>query len=357
MIPLYKPHMPELPEILSILNSGSLSYGKYGHQFERSLSNFIGVENIMVTNSYNMALLVAFSALGIGYGDEILLSPMTCIASTQPLLSAGLKIKWADIDPKTGTLSPESVRKRITTNTKAIIHNHYCGYLGYIDEINEIGHEYGIPVIDDGFEAFGSEYKGRIIGNVGADVTIFSFNAVRIPNTIDGGALIFKDKSLYEKSILLRDCGIDRSIFRDEMGEISPQCDIGMVGHSATMSDVNAYIGTQQMLQMPKILRRQRKNAASWDNEFKLNYPELTPIGRESINPNYWVYGFFSKDKKETILDFRRKGFYASSVHLNNDRYSVFGAYEKLIGVEEFSSKYIALPSGWWLDHKDVSNG
>ena len=84
-----------------------------------------------------------------------------------------INIKWADIDPTTGTLDPGSVEKKISSKTKAIIHNHFCGYPGYIDEINELGRRYGIPVIDDGIEAFGSEYKRQKIGNCGTDITIF----------------------------------------------------------------------------------------------------------------------------------------------------------------------------------------
>ena len=99
----------------------------------------------------------------------------------------------------TGTLDPESVKQKITSKTKVIFHNHFCGYPGYIDEINSVGQDYGIPVVDDAIEAFGSEYKGKKIGNTGTDVTIFSFQAVRLPTTIDGGAIIFKDKTLYEK--------------------------------------------------------------------------------------------------------------------------------------------------------------
>jgi perosamine synthetase len=350
MIPLFKPHMPELPELLPILNSGALAFGKYGHEFEKNLSNFIYTENLLVTNSFNMAILIALSALEIGYGDEVILSPMACLASTQPLISAGLKVKWADIDPNTGTLSPESVRKSITKNTKAIIHNHYCGFIGYIDEINEIGREFGIAVIDDSIEAFGGEYKGKRIGNTGADITVFSFNAVRIPNTIDGGAVVFKDRSLYEKSILLRDCGIDRSRFRDDIGEINPLCDITMIGHSATMSDVNAYIGIQQMKEIPKILMKQRENAKNWDSYLSENFPGITPLKHSNTNPNFWVYGLLSERKRETILQFRELGYYASGIHLNNNCYSIFGDKTELVGVSEFNRKFIALPSGWWME-------
>lgn len=350
MIPLFKPHMPDLPHLGSILNSGALAYGKYGRGFEKKLSNFIGTENLIVTNSYNMAILVALSTLGIGIGDEVLLSPMACLASIQPLLSVGIKVRWADVDPKTGTLSPDSVRERITSRTKCIIHNHYCGYIGFIDEINEIGCNLGIPVIDDCIEAFGGEYKGRKIGNTGTDVTIISFNAVRIPNTIDGGAVIFKDKSLYNKSILLRDCGIDRSRFRDDIGEINQQCDITLVGHSATMSDVNAYIGIQQMKEITYIIEKQRQNAREWDVYLEGNFKDLSPIKIKGTNPNYWVYGLLSEKKRETILTFRELGYYASGVHLNNNCYSIFGDKSELIGVNEFYNKFLALPCGWWVD-------
>lgn len=256
---LFKPFMPELPELDEILHSGALAYGKYSKQFEEKLKEYFDTPYLIVTNSFNTAISVAVTSMGLSSGDEVIASPMACLASTQPYLSSGLKIKWCDVDSKTGTLSPDALRKVITNKTKAIIHNHFCGYPGHIDEINEIGSEFDIPVIDDGIECFGSEYKGKKIGNVGTDVTVFSLTAVRIPNTIDGGIVIFKSKELYEKSLRIRDCGIDRTIFRDDIGEISPKCDITEIGYSATMSNVNGYIGMVQMRYVDELLDMQRK--------------------------------------------------------------------------------------------------
>ena len=217
MVPLYKPYMPKLPEMDAILHSGALAYGNYTKMFEKKLCDYFGVTYLLVTTSFHLSISVALTAMGLKNGDDIIASPMACLASAQPYLSYGLNVIWADVDPKTGTLDPESVEKRITKNTKAIIHNHFCGYPGYIDEINGIGRKHGIPVIDDGIECFGSEYRGKKIGNCGADVTIFSLTAVRFCNCIDGGALIFKDKNLYEKSLLLRDCGIDYHFARESV--------------------------------------------------------------------------------------------------------------------------------------------
>ena len=347
MISLYKPYMPaELPELDRILHSGALAYGKWGREFESKLKSFIGVDNLLTTNSFAMAIQIALTVLDLKPGDEVISSPMSCLASNQPLNTFGLKVKWADVDPKTGTLSPENVRASISPNTKLIYHNHFCGYVGYVDEINTIGNEYGIPVIDDCVEAFGSKYKGKVVGNLGTDITIFSFQTVRLPNTIDGGAIVFKDKALYKKALLARDFGIRRNIFRDEHGEISPLCDITTPGYGGTMSDINSYVGCLQMENLPVLLEHQKNNALKWDEE--LDFSKLN--SRSDIEPNYWVYGILTDNKVEDMLEFRKRGFYASGVHLPNTYYSVFREQGELTGVTEFYTKFLAIPCGWWFD-------
>lgn len=338
----------ELPELDAILHSGALSYGKWGHLFEEKLSLFLGVNYLLTTNSYASAIQIALAALDLQQGDEVITSPMSCLASNMPLLTFGLKVVWADIDPTTGTLSPDSVREKISSRTRLIFHNHFCGYVGYVDEINAIGREYGIPVIDDCVEAFGSKYKGNYTGNLGTDISIYSFQTVRLPNTIDGGAVVFKDKELYNKALLMRDFGIRRQIFRDDIGEISSACDIYMKGYGVTMSEMNSYIGCCAMKDISILLKKQRRNAAIWN--FKLD--GVKTLQRSEIEPNYWVYGLFSENKTDNILCFRKKGFYASCVHIPNSYYSVFGDMHILRGVMEFYNKYMAIPSGWWVSLK-----
>lgn len=349
MIPLFKPYMPKLPDIKKILYSGALAYGEYTIEFEKKLKRYFNTEYLIVTNTFANAISVTLTATGIKSGDEIISSPMACLASTQPYLSSGIHIRWADIDPFRGTLLPESVERQITNKTKAIVHNHYCGYPGYVDEINAIGRKHGILVIDDGIECFGSEYKNNKIGCCDTDITIFSLTAVRIPNCIDGGIIIFKDKNTYEKSLLIRDCGIERVKFRDKLGEINPECDINMIGYSATMSNVNGYIGIQQMEHVDELLVEQRKQADKW-NKFFSEQNKYIPISCETIIPNYWVYGVLTDNKEDEIKKFRKLGYYASSVHMRNDNYSIFEKQDtELKGVYEFCERFIALPCGWWM--------
>tara|TARA_Y100001954_G_C15785937_1_gene592485 strand:+ start:637 stop:1716 length:1080 start_codon:yes stop_codon:yes gene_type:complete len=352
MIPIFKPYMPENIQngINEILYSGSLSYGKYGKLFEERLTSFIGCDNLLTVSSYNQAILIVLSTLGLLPGDEVIASPVSCLASNQPFVTRGLKVIWADINPQTGSLCVDDVRSKISVNTKAIFHNHFCGFLGDVNSINDLGKEFGIPVIDDCVEAFGSEYNNLKSGNFGTDISIFSFHTVRLPNTIDGGALVFKNVDLFEKAKKIRDHGIDRSNFRDDLNEINPKCDVTSEGYGALMSEFNSYIGFLQMEQLDKLIKIQRKNALAWSKKIKKYDGNKPLILSENTNPNFWVYGILSKNKIKTIKEFRKLGYYATGVHVNNNIYSVFKNKINLKGVDDFMSKFVALPSGWWFN-------
>ena len=355
MIPIFKPYMPNdiLPELENILYSGQLAYGKYGKLFESELAKFIGNPHVISVSSYNQAMLLALSILNLKPGDEVIASPVSCLASNQPFVIKALKVVWADVDPNTGSLCVADVEKKITTKTKAIFHNHFCGYLGDTEAINQLAKEHGLWVVDDCIEAFGSEYNTKKTGNLGADLTVFSFQTVRLPNTVEGAAISFSSKALYEKAILMRDYGIDRKNFRTEKGEINPDCDITLEGYGATLSEINSYIGLKQMDYLPDLLEIQKKNALDWENrlqKFHTVKPLKLTLGTQ---PNYWVYGVLCGNKEKSIQDFRSQGLYATGVHINNNLYSVFNNFENLLGVNDFMSQFLALPCGWWVNQRN----
>lgn len=351
MIPLFKPYMPDqLPELENILQSGNLSYGKWGKAFEAKLAGFIGKPYVLTANSYNAAFLVAITTLGLQNGDSVIASPMSCLASNQPFATMGIQIIWADIDPVTGTLDPDDVRKKILPGTKAIVLNHFCGYAGDISAIGSIARENGLYLIEDAIEAFGTRIGNHYVGNTGADVTVFSFQTVRLPNTIDGGGLSFRDEVLYTQAEIVRDYGINRSRFRDSMGEINPECDISLPGYGALLPEPNSYIGCMQMDRVPALLQQQSNNAEKYKSEFLglqgINILKLLP----GSTANYWVFGLLTENKKQVMADLRSKGLYASGVHLNNNEYSVFGRQPLLPGVKEFAESFVAIPCGWWIN-------
>lgn len=352
MIPLFKPYMPKnTGEISEILYSGKLAYGEWGRLFEQRLRDYLGTPNVLALNSHASAINVAFTTLGINHGDEVVMSPMCCLQSTQPLLALGLKIIWADIDPSTGTLCPDSVRRKITSKTKVVFHNHHLGYVGYVSEIQQLAKEKGLLVIDDCIDGIGGMYDGLRVGNTGSDATVMSFSAVRLPNAIDGGAVSFGDGRFMELANIVRDLGVDRRIFRNERGEINPLCDVSVQGFAAKISEINAYIACQQMDNLDDLLDKHKENATMWVSFLEKEILDVEPL--KIINkscPMYWVFGMLSNKRDETIDFFRSKGFYASKVHFNNNRYSAFGKQGELKGVSEFYHKFLAIPCGWWVN-------
>jgi dTDP-4-amino-4,6-dideoxygalactose transaminase len=354
MVPLFKVFIPEdnTDGVNKILHSGQLSFGVYTKRFEDNLRSYVGNEKILTTSSNS--ILFALKLIDIKAGDEVIVSPMSCLMTTQPVVYAGAKIVWADIDPLTGSLSPKDVAKKITSKTKAIIHYHWAGNPGYIDEINQIARDNKIIVIEDATESFGSEYKGNKLGNTNTDIVCFSFTPVRLPNAIDGGGLAFNQRALFEKALLMRDLGIKRDTFRDELGEISAACDIESKGDSSAMNNVSGYIGALQIPYLDTLLNQQRDNAKRWEKYFD-NDPNVRILAkREESNPSYWAFTLLSEKRDELLIEMRDKGMYASKVHLRNDLYSIFEHYASgLGGVNEFSSKQLNLPCGWWVKESD----
>ncbi len=355
MLDLYRVYMPAglTRDVSGILYSGKVAFGRHAAGFEEKLKTYTGNELLCAVSSNNYALLIACRLLGLKEGDEVIASPVCCLASTQPLLIHRARVVWADIDPRTGTLDPADVRRKITGRTKAILHYHWCGYPGYIAEINKVGREHGVPVIEDASEAFGAVYRGKKIGNTGSGIVCFSFGPVRLPTTVSGGALTFASRKFFGMAALLRDYGIDRSAFRDLSGEISPDCDIAVAGYDAKLSEVGGLIGSAAAGAVDTLLERQARNAELLDTTVPPEKRIRVPPG---VRPTYWVYTLFTGNPRAMLLALRERGIAASQVHLRNDGYSCFGNFRRcaLPGVDDFTSRQLCIPCGWWLTSVDV---
>lgn len=356
MIPLFKPYMDTSAarKAEEILFSGNLTGGSEVSGFEMDIGRYVGNSRVLVTANHNFAMLLALKLAGVGPGDEVLLSPMGCLASSQPVVQLGASVVWVDIDPKTGTLCPQDLETKISSRSKAVVHFHWAGYPGHISEINQVAVRHGLKVIEDASQAFGAEYCGKRIGNTGSDFVCFSFSGVRLPNCVDGGAVCFGQDEDFSQGRLVRDYGIDRKAFRDALSEINPECDISRVGFGASLNNVFAAIGRNNLQSFPKLLLQQRNNLSAWD--LLLGDASLK---RPDINPSGWVFSGLFEKRDQILQEFRSRGIYASKLHFRNDFYSVFrnAMRSDLPGVDEFSRRELCLPSGWWADIADVEFG
>ena len=357
MIPLYKVYMPPNIEdsLIKLLYSERLAFGEHNELFEERLRKYLGTSLVITTNTNNSAMILALKLAGVKVGDDVLASPISCLATNAPVKTVGANIVWIDVNPSTGCIDSEKLEGYLTRKTKAIIHYHWVGYPGDINEINSFARKKGLKVIEDASEAFGAEYKGRKIGNTNSDFVCFSFNPVRIINTIDGGALSIRAKDDFERAKLLRDYGIDRKKFRDKMGEINPNSDITEAGHHFLMNNLSGYLGFVQILDIDRRLKRVRSNARFYDKKLSV-IPQLKPLRvSPRKQPSYWVYTILAEDRDNLLIFLRENQIYASKVHMRNDIYSCFGPLKnKYPGIEEFSKKYLSIPCGWWLSKEET---
>lgn len=355
MIPILKPFMPQDVElgITEILYSGKLSYGKQARLFEKKLKKFVN-NDLTLTLSCN-SIYFALKLLELKENDEVIVSPMCCLMTSQPIANVGAKTIWCDIDPLTGTLDPDNLKKKISVRTKAIIHYHWSGNIGYIDEVIEIANEKGIPVIEDVSESFGAKYKNKIIGNTKSDITCYSFTPARIPNALNSSGISFSNKKLFEKAKLRRDLGINRINFRDDLNEININCDISTSGDSNLIDEITGFVGAKQIEHIHNLINYQREIAQIWYDFIENNEGFSTLKNRTEVEKNYWTFTILSNERDKLLNDMREKGIYATKLHVRNDYYSLFGNLNSdLIGVKKFSDTQLSLPCGWWVNKMEL---
>lgn len=351
-IPLFKVFMsPGVDRpLLKVIHSGYVGQGPKVDEFEEKLRTFIGNPYVLTVNSGTSALQLALRLAGVSHGDDVISTPMTCTATNWPILAAGANIVWADINPRTGNMDPESVKRKLTKKTKAIICVDWGGYPCDIDAIKK--NAGGIPLIEDAAHAFGAMYKGKKVGQT-ADFTCFSFQAIKHLTTVDGGALAVRTKADYQRGILLRWYGIDRNK-RSQENRI--EIDVREWGYKFHMNDVCAAIGIENLKYTEKILAKHRDNAAFYRKALsKLPYVQLTEELPE-YGSSYWLFTILVKDRHSFLKHMSDRGIMVSQVHRRNDTHPVVSKFRTdLPGVDEFSEHMVCIPVGWWLTKRERS--
>jgi len=192
----------ERSEVNDVLETGILMrYGFDGprqgvwksRELETAISNVFGSKYTQLVSSGTAALTTAMAALGIGYGDEIILPAFTFVASFEAVISVGAIPVFADVDD-TLTLNPEAVRNAITPKTKCIMPVHMCGSMADLDALMAICKEHNLILLEDACQSIGASYKGKKLGTIG-DAGTFSFDFVKTITCAEGGAVLTTTKA------------------------------------------------------------------------------------------------------------------------------------------------------------------
>ncbi len=202
--------LPPLEEyeayLKQIWDGGQLTnQGPLLHEFEQKVSAYLGVENFHFVANGTLALQVSLKALGIEEG-EVITTPFSYVATATSILWERCTPVFVDIDSKTFCIDPGKIEAAITKNTKAIMPVHVYGNPCDVERIQDIAEKHNLKVIYDAAHAFGVTYKGRSLMSYG-DISVCSFHATKLFHTIEGGAIIVRDKKVSEKVELLKRFG------------------------------------------------------------------------------------------------------------------------------------------------------
>ncbi len=221
-------------------------------ELEKEICSTFGTKYAQLTSSGTAALTTALSALGIGYGDEVITPAFTFVASFEAILSVGAIPVFVDVDD-TLTLSPDAVRKAITKNTKAIMPVHMCGSMADMDELVAICEEHKLFLLEDACQSIGGKYHGRHLGTIG-DAGTFSFDFVKTMTCGEGGVVMTNREDIYIKSDGYTDHGHDHNGV-DRGADLHP-----FIGYNFRISELHAAVGLAQVRRLPEFLTIQKKN-------------------------------------------------------------------------------------------------
>ena len=354
MIPQFKVLMdPETPaKVTEVLGSGYIGQGPKVEEFETALKQRLDFDYGVTLNSGTSALWLALHLLGVGPGDYVISTPMTCSATNEVITLLGANIVWADID-KYGNISPssaEEIRHILGLRDKplkAIVSVDWGGMPCDYEQLRELG----IPIVEDAAHAYGAEYHGESITRTGGDFITYSFQAIKHLTCGDGGLLV-TPKGYYERAKLLRWYGLDRETGLDAM---RCKLDIKEAGFKFHMNDINAAIGLGNLEAADYGLKVHQSNAKFYDNYFADALPGMVPERPTDRVSSDWLYTIHvpNPDNFESFM--RHRGIAVSQVHNRNDKYTCFKGYQRpLPNLDKWFASMSCIPIGWWLTLSDL---
>jgi len=248
----------EREAVLEVLESGELSGfvagpinefwgGRKVQELEKAFCDHFGTKYAIAVNSATSALHCAVSAMGVGPGDEVIVSPYTMSASATCILMTGAVPIFADIDPDTFCLTPNAVEAAISPNTRGIVAVNIFGHPADLDALREIADRHGLFLIEDNAQAPDANYRGRKTATIG-DAGVFSFNRHKIMQCGEGGVLVTNDKRIAFKAAAMRNHGevaVEGMGYEDDL--------VNTIGVNYRMTEMEAAVALCQFEKMERL--------------------------------------------------------------------------------------------------------
>ena len=264
----------DISAVVDVLKSDFLTTGPAITDMEEKLCKLTGAKYAVAVSNDTAALHIACLAAGVGEGDEVITTPITFAASANCAFYCGGKPVFADIDPETYQIDPQDIERKITDRTKAVIPVDYTGQTPDLGRIREICDKHGLVLIEDAAHSIGTLYDGRHVGTL-ADMTTFSFHAVKTITGGEGGAIVTSDEELYRKLLLLRTHGITRDTsLMEKQPDGAWYYEQLCLAPNYRLTDMQAALISSQLDRLDEFKARRKRIRGLYDEAFS-QMPEL----------------------------------------------------------------------------------
>ncbi len=294
-IPISEPSITkrEIAYVTKAVKSGWVSsLGEYITQFEEQFADFTGTKYAVSCSNGTVALHLALVSAGIKQRDEVIVPDLTFVATANAVRYVGAIPVFADINPKTWCIEPHSIKKMITSRTKAIVPVHLYGYPSEMKVINEIAVEHGLTVIEDAAEAHGASINKKRVGSFGK-CGVFSFYGNKIITTGEGGMITTNDQILHDRAKYLRDHAMSKTkrYWHTELG------------YNYRITNIQAALGLAQLHRIDSIIKKKMK-IFSWYKKY-LGQSELFSLNPEKkgITNVFWMVSILLSEKVKIDRD------------------------------------------------------
>ena len=358
-IPLARPYFDsdELKEVRNVLDSGWVTQGPKVKEFEKGLSQYLGIDNVIAVSNCTSALHLALLSIGITKGDEILVADYTFPATGNAVLYCNARPVFVDIDPNTYNIDPSKIEKKITNRTKAVIPVHTFGQPADMGPIMRIASKHKLKVIEDAACALGATYKDKFAGTIG-DIGCFSFHARKGITTGEGGVVVTKDKALAKRIRSLSIFGQTQSPWEKEARKHSfsiPRFEA--VGYNYKMSDITAAVGVAQLKKLGKIIKKKRALAKYWDKKLKGMKLISPPFVDKNLTHAYQSYVALvdkTVNRNKLISRLIEKGVQANIGTYALHAQPIYGSRSVCPSSLDIFNRSLALPIYFTLNEKDI---
>ena len=290
----------DVAAVAAVLSGDWLTTGPHVAEFESAISAVVGGHRAVSCTSGTAALHIAYAALGLGPGDEVVTTPMTFVATASTASVLGATIVFADVEEDTALIDPGAVSALVGDRTRVVAAVDYAGHPCDYDRLNELAAGVGAVTLADAAHSVGGTSHGRPVGDL-ADITTMSFFPTKNLTTGEGGAVVARDPALAQRAAEFHNIGLIRDPDRFEITDQGPwHQEVHELGLNYRLTDIGSALGLSQLRRLQQFKQRRAEIKDRYDQALAGVAGVRVPVRRDDVDPAWHLYPL-------RVLDGRRR--------------------------------------------------